>query len=222
MSSIINPDLINASFLIELIVGISLSVASGFRVFVPLLILSIVGVAGWFDFPPDFDWLETPQTLGLFAIASTLEIIGYSVPWVDNLLDTLSTPIAIIAGTLVTLSFTQGINPMLDWTLAIVAGGGAAGLTKGLMNLLRATSTATSGGLTNPVVAAMELIVATVMTLLALTLPILAAFLGVAVLGLALGIFAKLWTGLRRKKKRRTSDSFAEELRERSRERVRK
>jgi hypothetical protein len=200
VSSIISPDLINANFLVELIVGISLSVASGFRVFVPLFILSLVGLLGWFDFPADFDWLETPQTLALFAIASTIEVLGYSIPWVDNLLDTLSTPIAIIAGTLVTLSFTQGLNPVLDMALAIVAGGGAAGVTKGLMNLIRVTSTATSGGLTNPVVAALELLVSIVMTLLALTLPILAAFVGVMIVGLAIGVFAKLWRRRRRKK----------------------
>lgn len=163
--------------LIEVLLGISLSVAAGFRVFVPLLVLSGASVMAHLNLPTDFDWLETPQALVVFAIACTLEIMGYYVPWLDHLLDIVSTPAAIIAGTVVAASLTPDINPIAQWTLALIAGGGAAGLTKGVMNLFRLTSTAASGGLTNPILATIELVLAVTLSVLAVTVPLVAGAL---------------------------------------------
>ncbi|MEP0917747.1 DUF4126 domain-containing protein [Leptolyngbya sp. DQ-M1] len=167
--------------IIEILLGISLSAAAGFRVFIPLLIVSGVSVFGHYDLPADFDWLENSQALGLFAIASILEVIGYSIPWFDHALDVLATPAAMIAGTVVAASVAPDMNPLIQWTLAIVAGGGTAGITKLLTNLLRGTSTAASGGLTNPIFAAVELAIAVLLSVLALTAPIVA---GLLVIGL--------------------------------------
>ncbi|MBD1822512.1 DUF4126 domain-containing protein [Cyanobacteria bacterium FACHB-DQ100] len=167
--------------IIEILLGISLSAAAGFRVFIPLLIVSGVSVFGHYDLPADFDWLENSQAFGLFAIASILEVIGYSIPWFDHALDVLATPAAMIAGTVVAASVAPDMNPLIQWTLAIVAGGGTAGITKLLTNLLRGTSTAASGGLTNPIFAAVELAIAVLLSVLALTAPIVA---GLLVIGL--------------------------------------
>jgi hypothetical protein len=124
--------------LIELMLAISLSAASGFRVFAPLFALSAAAVLGHIDLPTNFDWIENPQALILFTIALTLEVIGYSIPWFDHLLDVLATPAAIVAGTVVVASVAPDLDPLAKWTLAIVAGGGTAGLTKSVLNLLRA------------------------------------------------------------------------------------
>jgi Domain of unknown function (DUF4126) len=169
------PQVLNFDTLIELMLAISLSAAAGFRVFVPLLALSAASVLGHVDLPANFDWIENPQALGLFAIACVLEIIGYSIPWMDHLLDILATPAAIITGTVVAASVAPEMDPLAKWTLALAAGGGTAGLTKGLMNILRATSTAVSGGLTNPVFSALELLIAAVLSALAITVPAIAA-----------------------------------------------
>ncbi|MCU0549497.1 MAG: DUF4126 domain-containing protein [Leptolyngbya sp. Prado105] len=166
---------------IELLLGISLSAAAGFRVFVPLLALSAFSVFGHYDLPSNFDWIENQQALSLFAIASILEIIGYSIPWFDHALDFLATPAAMIVGTIVAASVSPDMNPLIQWTLAIVAGGGTAGITKLFTNLLRGTSTAASGGLTNPIFAAVELVISVLLSVLALTVPAIA---GVLVIGL--------------------------------------
>jgi len=163
--------------LIEVLLGISLSVAAGFRVFVPLLVLSGASVVAHLNLPTDFDWLETPQALVVFAIACLLEIMGYYVPWLDHLLDIVSTPAAIIAGTVVAASLTPDIDPIAQWIFALIAGGGAAGLTKGVMNLFRITSTAASGGLTNPILATIELGIALSLSVLAVTMPLVAGTL---------------------------------------------
>ncbi|MFM2428892.1 MAG: hypothetical protein RLZZ511_105 [Cyanobacteriota bacterium] len=172
--------------ILELLLAISLSAAAGFRVFVPLLILSAAAVLGHVDLPAKFDWIENPQALTLFAIAAVLEIIGYSIPWFDHILDVLATPAAIIAGTLVAASFTPEIDPIAQWTLALVAGGGAAGLTKTLMNLLRGGSTAATGGLANPIFALLELALAIGLSVLAIAAPIVGGtmVIGIGSLGL--------------------------------------
>jgi Domain of unknown function (DUF4126) len=182
---------LNLDTLIELMLAISLSAAAGFRVFVPLLALSAAAVLGHVDLPANFDWIENPQALGLFAIASVLEIIGYSIPWMDHVLDVLATPAAIITGTIVAASVAPEMDPLVKWTLALAAGGGTAGLTKGLMNILRATSTAVSGGLTNPIFSALELLAAAALSALAITVPVVAGVLVAAMIGFAV---YKIWT----------------------------
>ena len=182
--------LLNIHTLIEILLGISLSAASGFRVFVPLLALSTAAVFGHIDLPTNFDWIENSQALAVFAVASVLEIGGYYIPLFDHLLDVAATPASILVGTIVTASLAPDMNPLAQWTLALVAGGGTAGITKGFMNLFRATSTATSGGLGNPVVATIVLVAAIELSLLALTLPVVA---GIAVIGLLAIAISKLW-----------------------------
>ncbi|MER3477509.1 MAG: DUF4126 domain-containing protein [Leptolyngbya sp. ERB_1_2] len=179
---------------IEILLGISLSAAAGFRVFVPLLILSGVSVFGHYDLPTNFDWIENVQAFDLFAIASVLEVIGYSIPWFDHALDFLATPAAIIAGTVVAASVAPDMNPLIQWTLAIVAGGGTAGITKLLTNLLRGTSTAASGGLTNPIFAAVELAIAILLSVLALTVPVFAGLLVIGLFGFGIYQLTKLVT----------------------------
>lgn len=173
--------------------GISLSAAAGFRVFVPLLALSAAAVLGHVDLPAKFDWVENPQALVLFAVACGLEIIGYAIPWADHLLDILATPAAIAAGTIVAASSTPDLNPLVQWTLALVVGGGTAGITKGLLNILRGTSTVFTGGLANPLFAAIELLIAASLSALAITVPVLAIVLLIAILSL---VSYKVWQRL--------------------------
>jgi hypothetical protein len=184
------PAFLNLDTIIELMLAISLSSAAGFRVFVPLLALSAAAVLGHVDLPTNFDWIENPQALGLFAIAAILEILGYAIPWFDHVLDIVATPSAIVAGTIMTASLAPEMDPLVKWTLALVAGGGTAGLTKAIMNLLRGTSTAATGGLANPIFAALELLVAITLSVLALTLPIAAGIFVIVIFGFLL---YRLW-----------------------------
>jgi hypothetical protein len=194
--------LLNLDTLIEFMLAISLSSAAGFRVFVPLLALSAAAVLGHVDLPTSFDWLENPQALGLFAIAATLEILGYAIPWFDHVLDIVATPAAILAGTVMTASLAPEMDPLVKWTLALVAGGGTAGLTKAVMNLLRGTSTAATGGLANPIFAALELLIAVTLSALAVTLPIAA---GIVVMGISGFLVYKLWRFFEAYKSKRTT-----------------
>src|SRR5580765_746169 len=117
--------------ILSICLGIGLSAACGFRVFVPLLIMSIASLSGQLHLASGFAWIGTYPALISFAVATALEIAGYYIPWVGHLLDTLTTPAAIVAGTIATAAMVSGMSPMLKWTLAIIAGGGAAGLVQG-------------------------------------------------------------------------------------------
>ena len=198
--------LFNLNTFIELLLGISLSAAAGFRVFVPLLALSVASVFGHFDLPTDFDWLETPQAVIVFAVACSLEITGYYIPWLDHLLDIVATPAAFITGTIVTASVAPEMNPLVQWTLALVAGGGTAGLTKGLMNTLRISSTGVSGGLTNPIVSTIELVMAIGLSLLALVFPVLAE---VTVIGFLIIAIQRIWNFFLNKPSSQTNETVS-------------
>jgi Domain of unknown function (DUF4126) len=177
---------LNLDTILELLLAISLSAAAGFRVFVPLLVLSAAAVLGHVDLPARFDWIENPQALALFTAAAILEVIGYSIPWFDHLLDILATPAAIVAGTIVAASLSPEMDPLAQWTIALATGGAAAGLTKTLMNLLRGGSTATTGGLANPIFALLELAIATGLSVLAIAAPIISGAVVLGVFGLAI------------------------------------
>lgn len=163
--------------LLSICVGIGLSAACGFRVFVPLLVMNIATLSGHLTLAHGFEWIGSYPALVAFSVATCLEIAGYYIPWVDHLLDTIATPAAIIAGTIVTASMVTDVSPFLKWTLAVIAGGGAAGLVQGTTVLARGASTLTTGGLGNPLVATLELGGASATSLLAIVAPVLALVL---------------------------------------------
>ncbi len=166
---------------LSICVGIGLSAACGFRVFVPLLVMSIASLSGHLTLAHGFQWIGTYPALISLSVATSLEIAGYYIPWLDHLLDTLATPASIVAGTIVTASAVGDMSPFLKWTLAVIAGGGAAGLVQGATVMTRAVSTATTGGLANPVVSTFELGGAVLTSVLAVVAPILAVVLLVTV-----------------------------------------
>jgi ABC-type thiamin/hydroxymethylpyrimidine transport system permease subunit len=141
---------------LSICLGIGLSAACGFRVFVPLLFLSIAALSGHVHLAQGFAWIGTYPALTVFGVATVLEIGAYYIPFLDNLLDSIAIPAAVVAGAMVTASCVTGMSPMLKWTLAIIAGGGAAATTQVVTTKLRALSSATTAGLGNSVLATAE------------------------------------------------------------------
>jgi len=162
--------------LLSIFVGVGLSAACGFRIFVPLLVMSIASLTGNLTLAPDFEWIGTYPALAAFAIATLFEIAAYYVPWIDNLLDTIAIPAATVAGTIVMASAVSEMSPFLKWALAVIVGGGVAGTIQGFTSITRIASTATTGGVGNPVVSTVEAGGSIVMSILAIAVPVLAAF----------------------------------------------
>ena len=167
--------------LLPVALGVALAAAVGLRVFLPLCALSLAGWMGWIELADGFAWLATWQALVMLSVAAAVEVAAYYLPGIDNVLDTIATPVAIGAGTLATAAVITDLPPLVKWTTAVIAGGGMAGLTQGVTSLLRLKSTAATGGLGNPVLATGELGGAALLSIAALAAPLLA--LGVVMAG---------------------------------------
>jgi len=169
-----NPDLP-----LSIALGIGLAAATGFRIFLPMLIVSVAAHTGHLSLDERFAWLATSSALITLSVAAFLEILAYYVPVVDNLLDTLATPASLVAGTVVSAAVMTDVPPMVKWTAAVIAGGGVAGLTQAGTAMLRAKSTIFTGGVGNVVISTAELGGALLVSLLALAAPL--AALGVVI-----------------------------------------
>jgi hypothetical protein len=163
--------------LLSLGIGVGLAAAAGLRVFLPLLVLGIAARAGWVPLGDEFAWLASEPGLVALGVATVIEVGGYYAPVVDNLLDVIAGPLAIMAGILLTAAVTADLPPAVRWASAVVAGGGAAGIVQALTSLTRLQSTATTGGLGNPVLATFELVGSIVTAILALVVPLVAILL---------------------------------------------
>jgi hypothetical protein len=171
------PHLPALQLALSITLGIGLAAAVGFRVFLPMLVLSIAAWTGHLTLSSGFAWLGTAPAVVMFAVAAVVEVLAYYVPGVDNLLDAIASPVALIAGTVVAAAVMTDLPPLIKWTTAVIAGGGAAGLTQGLTSLLRMKSTTMTAGLGNHALATGEWAAALVVSLLALAMPVLAVAL---------------------------------------------
>lgn len=159
--------------LLGLITGLGLAAACGFRVFVPMLVASIAIRAGAVHVAHGFQWIGSDPALLGFSVATVLEIGGYYLPGLDHVLDTLSTPAAVVAGALLSTAFITDIDPWLRWTLAVIVGGGIAGTVQASTVAARVASAVTTVGLGNPVVATAELAGASVVSTTAVVGPLI-------------------------------------------------
>lgn len=160
----------------------------------PLLVISLAARGGHLALAPRFEWIASDPALATLAVAGAVEVVAYFVPWLDNLLDALAGPAAVVAGVVATASVITAMEPWLRWTLAVVAGGGAAGSVQALTTGVRGVSTLSTGGLANPLLSAAEAAGSILLSLLAVVAP-LAALVLLAVLA---GVAWRRWATRRR------------------------
>lgn len=174
--------------------GIGLAAACGLRVFVPLLVVGVAAHLGHLELGEGFTWIGSTPALIAFAVATVLEVAAYKVPWLDNLLDAAASPTAVLAGVIVSASVFTGMEPLLKWALAAIAGGGVAGTVQAGTVVIRRLSTLATGGLANPLFAALEAGSSLALSLVALVVPFLAVLL-------VLLLFIVTWRLLRRRRR---------------------
>ena len=189
---------------LSICIGVGLAAACGFRVFVPLLCLSIAARSGAIpvELAESFQWVASYPAMIAFGVATILEITAYYIPWLDNALDSIAVPLATVAGIFVTASLVADIDPFWRWTMAIIAGGGIAASTQLATTKARVTSTAATAGIANPVLATVETGSSTVLSVLSVVWPIVALVLTILVVAacwLLLWWVAKRVVGLFRK-----------------------
>lgn len=173
--------------ILALSMGLGLAAASGFRVFLPPFLLSIAVRADAVDvnlMDTPFEYFDSNVAVILLGAATVAEFAAYYVPWVDNLLDTIASPAAVVAGSGMTALVLEGsTDPVIQWSLAIIAGGGVTAVVQGATVVTRGISSTLTMGIANPVVSTGENIAAVLMTLIAMVLPILAAVLVALLIG---------------------------------------
>jgi hypothetical protein len=163
--------------ILSICLGLGLSASCGFRVFLPMLVANIAAMNGWITPGEQFEWLTSWPAFFALLTATILEIGGYYVPFIDNLLDTIATPAAVIAGTLLTTSVIQIDSPVLHWGLGLIIGGGTAGVVQIGTGLLRILSSKTTAGIGNPIVSTAENVASFSLSGLAIFLPVIALVL---------------------------------------------
>lgn len=154
--------------------GIGLAAATGFRVFLPLLIAAVAARFGHLPLSEHFGWLASTPALAMLGTAAALEVLAYYVPGVDHALDIVAGPATLVAGAVASAAVMTDLPPGILWPVAIIGGGGIAGLTKGGTALVRAKSGLMTGGLANPAVSTVETLGATGLALFAIAMPLLA------------------------------------------------
>ena len=168
--------------LLSLSLGLGLAAACGFRVFIPPLMMGVGSRLDLYKLEGSFVWVDDTWAIAIFAVATLLEIGGYFIPWIDNLLDTVATPAAIIGGIFVTSASLEGeLDPSAQWTLSVIAGGSVSGVIQLGTVATRAISTGTTGGLANPIISLLEAVASILCILISLFLvaiiPIVIIFL---------------------------------------------
>lgn len=178
-----------------LFLGIALSAGSGFRIFIPLLVSNLAAKFGLVSVSENFQWMTSNSTTIVLLLATVVEIASYYITYVDNLLDSIAMPASVVAGTLLTTQFLKIEDPMLQWGLGILAGGGVAGTIQSGTTLLRLGSTKFTGGLGNGIFSTIENILSVFISLISIWIPLI---MGVFAILFVFWILRKLF---KRKKK---------------------
>ena len=183
--------------ILSVMIGMGLSISAGFRVFTPLLVAGIAARLEILPLSGGFEWISSTPALIAFTIALLIEIACNYIPYIDNLMKAIATPLALVAGTLLSVSVI-GIedSPFLAWGMAFVTGGGAATVSQLTSATVRGTSTVTTAGLANPVISFVEDIVSVVVSIISIVFPIFVlVFIGIIVF-----LFVKLMSKIKRRR----------------------
>lgn len=194
----------NVELITAVAIGIGLAASAGFRVFVPMLVAAIAAKTGILPLNESFIWLSSWPSIAILGTATIVEILAYYIPVVDNLLDTIATPLAVVAGTLLLTSVLPIDSELMKWITGAAVGGGSAAVVQSGSALTRLTSTKLTAGVGNPVVATVENVAAAGTSILSLVIPffILAIFLLLIIL-----IFTSLRRRMRKKKENRVKET---------------
>jgi len=182
----------NLETILSICLGIGLASASGFRVFLPLFALSLASYCNVIPLNESWIWIGGLPALISFGAAMLFEIFGYYIPFIDNLLDTIATPLAAIAGFVIMASTLVDISPTMTTILALIAGSGTASAMQGLTTTTRLASSVKTAGFGNPVLSTAETGTAITLSSFAIFLPIVAVVLVVIIFGLIYWIYKKI------------------------------
>lgn len=157
--------------ILAICIGLALSATVGFRIFTPLLITGLFVHLDWLTLSEGFSWIGSTPAIIAFAAATLFEVAVNYIPAVGSFMKMIATPIAALAGILLTASFIGDMSPFLEWSIAIIGGGGVATTSHATITAVKGVS---ETALLSPAVAAAEDAAATFVPILIFIAPILA------------------------------------------------
>lgn len=180
--------------IISICLGVGLSASVGFRVFLPLFALSLASYFDFWQLNESWQWIGSTAALITLGAATLVEVFAYFIPYIDNLLDSITVPLAALAGTAIMLSTVADLSPVITWSLAIIAGGGTAAAVAGTSSTTRLASTVATGGIANPIVSTLETGTSVIMSVVSIFLPVLAVILVIIIFFIIFKLYKKFKT----------------------------
>lgn len=167
----------------QLTTGIGLCAACGCRLFVTLLVLGLGSALGLISVGQN--WFTTTPALIIITLGAVLEVMLFYRPRLDNLMDAIALPTAVLTGIMVMGAVVYKLPQLVRWGLAIFLGGGITLVFQATTTLIRADLTSHTGGINNGVFATIELGTALGITFMVLLEPRLTAIGVLILLGFA-------------------------------------
>ena len=179
------------NILFALSAGVALAAATGLRAFLPLFVLGLAARLGWTAIRPAEQWLAGNLALIALGTATVLELLADKVPVIDHALDAMATIIRPAAAWLVSFGVLTPLGQEWAGALATLLAGGAFGVHT-LKAHVRVGSSITSVGVANPVLSAIEDVIAFLLTSAAIIAPIVALLFLILLVWLATRIMRRI------------------------------
>ena len=136
--------------------GLVLAATCGLRAFLPLGLVSGLGVSGLIELPDVLSWMAEPVALLCFGVATFIEVLGDKIPAVDHAMDVVGTVLRPAAGAIVGGAMLAGADPMVACVFGLAGGTAVAGATHLGKSGVRVSSSLTTGGTANPAISLAE------------------------------------------------------------------
>lgn len=154
--------------------GVVLAATAGLRAFLPVFSASLAAWTTDLPLPHNLAWLEKPETVVIFGVATLLEILGDKVPIVDHALDSVQVLTKPVLAALAATPFLYQLAPEYFVAIGIVLGAPLALGVHSAKATARLGSTATTGGVGNPLLSVLEDVAAVSAIILGFLAPLLA------------------------------------------------
>ncbi|HWQ87492.1 DUF4126 domain-containing protein [Brevundimonas sp.] len=163
------------TWVLPALLGLGLASATGLRTFLPLLMLALAARFEMFGVRliDQMDWLVSWPAIAALATATIAEFVGDKIPAVDHALNAVGYVTRPVAGAVAAGSVFWAVDPAAAAIAGIIVGAPAALAFNAAQTGARVGSTATTGGLGNPLVSVIEDFLAFMTVMVAFLAPIL-------------------------------------------------
>lgn len=175
-----------------------LGFASGLRLYAVLLIVGLVGYAGWVDLPTGLSILQHPIVLVAAGLMFLIEFVADKIPGVDSVWDGIQTFIRIPAGAALAAGVFGGLDSAAWTTAAAILGGTLAATSHLTKSGTRAAANTSPEPFSNVALSLAEDVAVGGLLWLVMTYPWVAAGIVAVLVLIALWLLPKLVRFIRR------------------------